>query len=208
VTVAKRTQQVIDIRGHTEMSTLPDGTIRLYFEPMDIEATGSTEEDARDMFRRLFEQKMELDDVAREAFEKWAPEHVVEMEMTDEEIREEEEMENLAKEAGKGFPELVPDTFDAAIAVSKPVLIDFWAPWCKPCLFAAPVLKEIHDELADVFDVAKVNVEDHPQLGERFDVQGIPCFVLFREGEEVDRLVGSAPKEQFRAAIDELLAKL
>jgi thioredoxin 1 len=206
--VAKRTQQVVDIRGNTEETTLPDGTIRLYFEPLDIEATGATQQDARDMFMRLFEQKMELDDQAREAFEKWAPEHVIEVEMSEEDIREEEELENAAKEAGKDFPELVPDTFDAAIAVTKPVLVDFWAPWCKPCLFAAPVLKEIHEELADAFDVAKVNVEDHPELGERFDVQGIPCFVLFREGAEVDRLVGSAPKEQFRAAIDDLLTKL
>jgi thioredoxin 1 len=206
--VAKRTQQVVDIRGNTEETTLPDGTIRLYFEPLDIEATGTTQQDAREMFMRLFEQKLELDDEAREAFEKWAPEHVIEVEMSEEDIREEEELENAAKEAGKDFPELVPDTFDAAIAVTKPVLVDFWAPWCKPCLFAAPVLKEIHEELADSFDVAKVNVEDHPELGERFDVQGIPCFVLFREGAEVDRLVGSAPKEQFRAAIDDLLAKL
>jgi thioredoxin 1 len=206
--VAKRTQQVVDIRGNTEETTLPDGTIRLYFEPLDIEATGATQQDARDMFMRLFEQKMELDDQAREAFEKWAPEHVIEVEMSEEDIREEEELENAAKEAGKDFPELTPDTFDAAVASPRPVLVDFWAPWCKPCLFAAPVLKEIHEELADAFDVAKVNVEDHPELGERFDVQGIPCFVLFREGAEVDRLVGSAPKEQFRAAIDDLLTKL
>ena len=206
--MAKRTQQVVDIRGNTEETTLPDGTVRLYFEPLDIEATGTTQQDAREMFMRLFEQKMELDEEARETFEKWAPEHVIEVEMSEEEIREEEELENAASQAGKDFPELVPETFDAAVAVSKPVLVDFWAPWCKPCLFAAPVLKEIHDELADVFDVAKVNVEDHPELGERFDVQGIPCFVLFREGAEVDRLVGSAPKAQFRAAIDELLAKL
>jgi thioredoxin 1 len=206
--VAKRTQQVVDIRGNTEVTTLPDGTIRMYFEPLDIEATGSTTDDAQAMFRRLFEQKLELDEQAQEAFAKWAPEHVVEVEMTEEEIREEEEMEKAAKEAGKDFAELVPDTFDAAIAVSKPLLVDFWAPWCKPCLFAAPVLKEIHEELADVFDVAKVNVEDHPDLGQRFDVQGIPCFVLFRAGAEVDRIVGFAPKAEFRAEIDRVLAQV
>jgi thioredoxin len=206
--MAKRTQQAVNISGNTEMTTAEDGTVRLYFEPLDIEATGSTEQDARDMFRRLFEQKLELDEEAREIFQKWAPDHLIEVEMTEEEIREEDEIQSAANEAGRDFAELVPDTFDAAIAVSKPVLVDFWAPWCKPCLFAAPVLKEIHDELADVFDVAKVNVEDHPELGERFDVQGIPCFVLFRDGAEVDRLVGSAPKAEFRAAIDELLAKL
>jgi len=206
--VAKRTQQAVDIAGNTEVTKLEDGTVRLWFAPLEIEGLGATEDDARAHFRRLFEQKLEYDEEAREVFEKWAPEHIIEIEMSDEEIQAEEEMAELATSAGADFPELTPDTFDAAVASAKPVLIDFWAPWCKPCLFAAPVLKEIHDELADVFDVAKVNVEDHPELGERFDVQGIPCFVLFREGVEVDRLVGSAPKEQFRAAIDEVLAKL
>jgi thioredoxin 1 len=201
-------QQVVDIAGHTELTKLDDGTFRLWFAPLEIEGLGATEDDARAHFRRLFEQKLEYDEQAREAFEKWAPDHVIELEMTEDEIRAEEEMEALAQSAGSDFPELTPDTFDAAVASTKPVLIDFWAPWCRPCLAAAPVLKEIHDELADLFEVAKVNVEDHPELGERFDVQGIPCFVLFREGAEVDRLVGSAPKAEFRAAIDELLATL
>ncbi len=53
-----------------------------------------------------------------------------------------------------------------------------------------------------------MNVEEHPELGERFDVQGIPCFVLFRAGAEIDRIVGFAPKDEFRAAIDEVLAKV
>jgi thioredoxin 1 len=201
-------QQVVDIAGHTELTKLDDGTFRLWFAPLEIEGLGATEDDARAHFRRLFEQKLEYDEQAREAFEKWAPDHVIELEMTEDEMRAEEEMEALAQSAGSDFPELTPDTFDAAVASTKPVLIDFWAPWCRPCLAAAPVLKEIHDELADLFEVAKVNVEDHPELGERFDVQGIPCFVLFREGAEVDRLVGSAPTAEFRAAIDELLATL
>ena len=206
--MAKRTQQAVDIAGTTEMTKLEDGTIRMWFAPLEIEGLGATEDDARAHFRRLFEQKLEYDDEAREAFEKWAPEHVIEIELSEEEIRAEEEMEALAQTAGSDFPELTPDTFDAAVASPRPVLVDFWAPWCKPCLFAAPVLKEIHDELSDAFDVAKVNVEEHPELGERFDVQGIPCFVLFREGMEVDRIVGSAPRAEFRAAVDELLAAL
>ncbi len=128
--MAKRTQHVVDIAGHTELTKLDDGTIRMYFEPLDIEATGSTEDDARDMFRRLFEQKMELDEEAQKAFETWAPEHVIEVEMSDDEIRAEEEMESRALQAGKDFAELTPDTFDAAVSVSTPVLVDFWAPWC------------------------------------------------------------------------------
>jgi thioredoxin 1 len=204
----RRTKQVVDIGSNMEITKLDDGSIRLFFAPLDIDASGATEEDARDHFRRLFEQKLEYDEDARETFNRWAQEHVVEMEMTDDEIREEDEVSSRANDAGKDFTELTPDTFDAAVASSKPLLVDFWAPWCKPCLFAAPVLKEIHDEMTDTFDVAKVNVEEHPELGDRFDVQGIPCFVLFREGAEVDRIVGSAPKAQFRAAIEDVLAKV
>lgn len=206
--MAKRTQQVVDIASHTELTRLDDGTYRLWFEPIEVEGLGATEDDAREHFRRLFEQKLEYDEQAREAFERWAPEHVIEVELSEDESREADELEANAARAGADFAELTPGSFDAAIAGTKPVLVDFWAPWCRPCLAAAPVLKSIHDELSDAFDVAKVNVEDHPSLGERFDVQGIPCFVLFRGGIEVDRIVGSAPKAQFRDAIDELLAKL
>ena len=155
-------------------------------------------------------EKINSDEEAAKKFQEWAAEHTIEVEMTDEEIAQEAEAEKLrqeAKDATKDFADLTPDTFEAAIASSKPVLVDFWAAWCRPCLNAAPVLADIHAGMADRFDVAKVNVEEFNDLGSKHGVQGIPCFVMFQNGAEVDRIVGFAPKAEFQAEIEKVLAK-
>jgi thioredoxin len=77
-----------------------------------------------------------------------------------------------------------------------PVLVDFWAPWCGPCKMIAPVLDELAGEFAGRVAIAKVNVDDHQQHAAQFRVQGIPTMILFKDGREVDRLVGAAPKAQ------------
>ena len=203
----RRTRQAIDLSSSIEFSDEGGGTYRAYFAVLDIQGRGASEDEA---FHSLTEQLgviLRGDEEAREAFGKWAEDHIIEQELTPEEIAEEDEMSSLAAGAENDFPALTVDSFDAAIASSKPLLVDFWAGWCRPCLAAAPVLKEIHDEMADAFDVAKVDVDANPQIQERYGFTGIPCFIMFREGEEVDRIVGFAPKVQFKAAIEELLAK-
>jgi thioredoxin len=77
-----------------------------------------------------------------------------------------------------------------------PTVVDFWAPWCGPCRMISPILEDIARSYAGRIKVVKVNSDENPNLSLRYNVQGIPTVILFRNGKEVDRLVGAAPKEQ------------
>jgi thioredoxin len=83
------------------------------------------------------------------------------------------------------------DSFQIAVTKSLiPVLVDFWAPWCGPCKMIAPILDEIAREKAGAVRVAKVNVEDNPQLAARFGVRNIPTLLVFSNGKVTDTVVG------------------
>jgi thioredoxin 1 len=88
--------------------------------------------------------------------------------------------------------------FQTSIAGSTPVLVDFWAPWCGPCKMIAPALEELSEELSGKVRIAKVNVDDLPELASPFYIQGIPTLILFKEGREIDRIVGAAPKARMK----------
>jgi thioredoxin 2 len=96
--------------------------------------------------------------------------------------------------------------FEAEVAASVPVLIDLWAPWCGPCKMIEPVLAALARTRAGELKVVRVNVDDEPAIAERFQVRGIPLLVLMREGTEVDRLAGAAPRPQLEAWLDQKLA--
>ncbi len=82
------------------------------------------------------------------------------------------------------------------INADKPVLLDFYADWCGPCKMLSPVLSEIADEYADVIRVAKVNVDDEPELAMKFKVSSIPMLVLFKNGKIISTSVGYRPKDE------------
>jgi thioredoxin 1 len=94
--------------------------------------------------------------------------------------------------------ELDETTFDAAIA-GGPVLVDFWAPWCRPCKALEPILDELPVE------VARVNIDEEPGLASRFDVLSIPTVVLFAGGEARGTVVGLRPKKYFDSWLAEVL---
>ncbi len=76
-----------------------------------------------------------------------------------------------------------------------PTVVDFWAPWCGPCGMVSPLLDEIAGQYPGRIKVVKVNSDENPDLSAQFGIQGIPTIILFRDGKEVNRLVGAAPKE-------------
>jgi thioredoxin 1 len=94
------------------------------------------------------------------------------------------------------------DSFQADVLESdRPVLVDFTAAWCPPCRVMKPVLAELAEERPDL-RVVHLDVDAHQQVAARYDVLGMPTFVLFRNGEPVLRLVGARPKSRLRAELD------
>ena len=95
--------------------------------------------------------------------------------------------------------EVTNDNFPTTVGKSEmPVLVDFWASWCGPCRMVAPVLDELADELDGKIRIGKVNVDENQELAIQFRVSSIPAFVLFKNGEAVDRAVGAMPKGAFK----------
>jgi len=96
--------------------------------------------------------------------------------------------------------ELDDRTFDEAIG-GGPLLVDFWAPWCRPCKALEPILGQLEETIS----VARVNIDDHPTLGARYDVLSIPTVILFAGGERVSSIVGIRPRSHFDQWLSEVL---
>ncbi len=98
--------------------------------------------------------------------------------------------------------ELTSSNFDASVLASSDlVIVDFWAPWCGPCKLMAPVMEELAGELTEVV-FAKVNVDDHSDIAQRYNILSIPTFLIFKGGQVVDQFSGSMTKEALRAKIE------
>jgi thioredoxin 1 len=101
--------------------------------------------------------------------------------------------------------ELTDETFDSTIQNDKPVLVDFWAPWCGPCKMMAPIIEQVANEYADKAAICKVNTDDHRQAAIQFAINSIPTLILFKSGEMVKKWVGLTQKSVILAAIEEQL---
>lgn len=88
-------------------------------------------------------------------------------------------------------------TFDEIVGgATEPLLVDFWAEWCGPCKMVAPILDEIAEEHSGQIQIAKLNVDDNPEIARRFSVMSIPTMIVFRDGQEAARIVGAKGKAQ------------
>tara|TARA_A100001391_G_scaffold201546_1_gene188852 strand:- start:24152 stop:24475 length:324 start_codon:yes stop_codon:yes gene_type:complete len=94
------------------------------------------------------------------------------------------------------------DFDDVVLNNAKPVLVDFWAPWCAPCKALAPTLDELANEYADEVEVVKVDIDANPALAERFGVQGIPLLMIVKDGAECARTVGTISRSRLDAFVD------
>jgi thioredoxin 1 len=107
-----------------------------------------------------------------------------------------------------GVVTLTSSTFDETVKSSdKPVVVDFWAEWCGPCKMIAPILSEIATEHGENITIAKLNVDDHGDVAQRYNVMSIPTLLVFKDGDvtPAKRLVGAAGKGQLLQELEEFL---
>ncbi len=110
-------------------------------------------------------------------------------------------------EQTKTVVDVTDEDFDTFVIESdKPVVVDFWAPWCGPCKMVSPIVEELSQEYGEQVRFAKLNTDDNEITAAQFGVFSIPTLIIFQDGQEINRHVGFAPKEQLKRQIDRSLS--
>ena len=106
----------------------------------------------------------------------------------------------------EGILEVEDSSFDSEVLLSdKPVLVDFWAPWCGPCKAIGPVVEELANDFGDKIKFAKCNVDDNPVTPGKYGIKAIPTLIFFKAGSVVDQITGMVAKSRLESSINNLL---
>jgi thioredoxin 1 len=97
------------------------------------------------------------------------------------------------------------DFDEMVLQAETPVLVDFWAPWCRPCLMAAPVLEELAEEYNGRITIAKLNVDQNQRAAVKYGIMAIPNLIIFKEGQPFSQIVGYKPKAELKRDLDAAL---
>lgn len=102
----------------------------------------------------------------------------------------------------KNVMEIADSSFDAEVLQSeKPVLVDFWAPWCGPCRAIEPLVEELAEAFGDKFKFTRCNVDENPVTPAKYGIKSIPTLIFFKEGKVLDKIVGIVPKSKLEEII-------
>ena len=102
--------------------------------------------------------------------------------------------------------DLTEANFNQEVLKAKlPVLVDFWAPWCGPCLMAGPVIEELAKEYQGKMEIGKLNVDENPKISQKYSIMSIPTVIVFKNGKETKRLIGFPGKNGYEELIGEAL---
>ena len=96
--------------------------------------------------------------------------------------------------------------FDQAVLQAEtPVLVDFWAPWCRPCLMVAPILDELAEEYNGKVTITRLDVDQNPRTAAKYSIMAIPTMLIFKEGKPISNIVGFRPKQELKRSLDAAL---
>jgi len=115
----------------------------------------------------------------------------------------------MAGNATEHIAAVTDSNFEAEVLTassSQPVMVDFWAEWCRPCHMLAPTVAEIAQDYAGKLKVMKLNVDEAMNSASRYNIRGIPTLLVFKNGQVVEQIVGALPKEQITKALDRHVA--
>jgi len=101
--------------------------------------------------------------------------------------------------------ELSDDSFDGFLKGNSLCVVDFWAPWCGPCRMVGPVLEQLATEYKERIAFGKLNIDENPGKAEEYGVMSIPTIILVKDGNVVDKIIGSLPKEKIKQKLEGLL---
>ena len=108
----------------------------------------------------------------------------------------------------KNYVTLTDENFEQEVGKSdKPVLVDFWAPWCMPCQMLAPAIEAIADKYSNKVKVGKLNTDENVNTAMQYQIRGIPSLLVYQNGEVVDRIVGVVPKESIEQVLNQYITE-